>query len=94
MNEITQVSGYRIETTRVVACIDCIVAADDDFGVTINQDDKMILNYLVTIVEGVDCEEDGHDDTITEGALKKLVEQGKVEVVIVDGVTKYRAVKR
>lgn len=91
---IKEIDGFRIETLTEVTCVTCLIASgDDSYGTVVNEDAKMILVYKVIVVEQVDCAQDDHDDAVTMSAIHNLIKQGKVEQVVIDGVTKYRAIK-
>jgi len=92
---IKLIDGWRVETTQILICITCMVDMGESgaMGPTINEHDKMLHleNYVIVHSDSCDYWTE-HEDTVVEEALKRLVEQGKVEVIVEDGETKYRAI--
>lgn len=89
MTEVTM-AGWKIKIERIRICIHCLVEGDADYGPALNYEDKLAYIANLDIVEDDDCDfASDHLDYKVQEALKNLLEQGKVKLVVEDGQIKY-----
>ena len=92
---IKRIDGWEIRSSQTLICIPCLVEMGEQgcMGPTINEDDKIISleNYVIVNSDSCDFVTD-HEVDIVQETLDKLVAQGKIEVVVENGETKYKSI--